>query len=260
MSLVEREAGDGIRAIRRALDIVGLLSEDRPLLTAKAAIEATGLPRTTVLRQLETLERAGLLNATPRGYTAGASLLQWAKLAADTWALPTAARESMARVAHATGETVSVFVRQGITRVCIASEEGTQALRHIVAVGTARPMWAGAPSRVLLEGVDDVLLARIAAESAEGLDRLELLRGWRAEAADAGFAAAHGEREQGLSAVAVPVRDRRGIVVAAVAVAGPTTRFAADRVLELRDELLPVAEELRSAPFVNLVGSKSGAS
>jgi DNA-binding IclR family transcriptional regulator len=50
---------------------------------------------------------------------------------------------------------------------------------------------------------------------------------------DLGYAQALGEVEVGLNAVAAPVRDSSGQVVAAVSISGPAYRVTADRIAEL---------------------------
>ena len=44
----------GVRSVRRALDILNLLGEDRPVVTLREIIDATGLAKTTVLRLVQT--------------------------------------------------------------------------------------------------------------------------------------------------------------------------------------------------------------
>ena len=48
-----------------------------------------------------------------------------------------------------------------------------------------------------------------------------------------GFAVAADELDVGLTAVAAPVRDAHGDVVASVSVSGPSFRFAEDRITEV---------------------------
>jgi DNA-binding IclR family transcriptional regulator len=48
-----------------------------------------------------------------------------------------------------------------------------------------------------------------------------------------GYAAALGEIEEGLNAVAAPIRDAAGVVVAALSVSGPAYRVMPERVPEL---------------------------
>jgi DNA-binding IclR family transcriptional regulator len=242
--------GGGVRSARRALEILSLLHESRPVLTTKTVVEETGLPRTTVLRLLETLEESGLLWATGNNrYVAGPSLLRWNRLASRAWQLPANTRELMAEVARETGETVSIYVRYDMHRVCIASAEGTPAHRHVAKVGSEQPLWAGAPAKVLLVDAPDHILARVAAKSPRGPEHLATLERWRTEAAADGFSVSHGEREDGLSVVAVPIRSRTGRVLATVSLAGPTPRFSEERVLGFRDALGRIAAHMQDTGF-----------
>ena len=68
----------GVRSVQRALDILSLLTEDRPTVSIRDVVEATGLAKTTVIRLVSTLEQSGLLWATTGGYMAGPGLWRWA--------------------------------------------------------------------------------------------------------------------------------------------------------------------------------------
>jgi len=246
------EGSGGVRSARRALEIVSLLSESSPSLTTKEAVDQTGLPRTTVLRLLDTLEGAGLLWATENNrYIAGPSLLRWGAMANNAWQIPITTRQAMRDLADKSGETVSIYVRHDIHRVCIAAEQGTQALRHVARVGSEQPLWAGAPARVLLSGASSSLLRRVAAR-AKGLDGgAETLAQWRDEAEDLGYALTHGEREDGLSVIAVPVRNHAHAVIASISLAGPTTRFVDERISDYHKGLAAVAAQLEEDGFAN---------
>ena len=52
------EESDGVRSIRRALDILSLLTNDTPSISVRDIVAATGLPKTTVLRLVQTLEHS----------------------------------------------------------------------------------------------------------------------------------------------------------------------------------------------------------
>ncbi|XVQ89431.1 IclR family transcriptional regulator [Microbispora siamensis] len=242
------EAG-GVRSVQRAFEILSLLTEDRPAITIREVVEATGLAKTTTIRLLQTLEQMGLLWATPKGYTAGPALWRWAHLAKRAWELPPETQAMMRQLALRQGETVNLYVARGIFRVCVAQQEGTQALRHVVRIGDELPMWAGASSKVLLRDAKPELLERIAATSPHGAAHLATLREWIAEATRAGYATSHGERDTGLSAVAVPVVAASGSVVAALTLSGPTQRFTEDRVREFAKELADVARRMSERGF-----------
>ncbi len=226
-----QDGAGGVRSVQRALDILNLLDENHAELSIRQIVEATQLPKTTVLRLLNTLESYRMLSVTDEGrYSAGASLLRWSRLAEQRWRIPEDGHEVLRDLAREHHETVHVYVRQGLDRVCIAQAEGTRTLRHVVQVGDALPLWAGGVAKVLLMDAPDDLMIRVARRSPFGEPHLATLRTWVAEANRDGYASSHGEREEGLSAVAVPIRDKQGDVGAALSFGGPTSRFTDERV------------------------------
>ncbi|WP_239149026.1 IclR family transcriptional regulator [Streptomyces sp. SID12501] len=242
----------GMRTVQRAIDVLGLFDEVRPALSLREIVRDSGLPKTTVLRLLQTLRLNGLLWVDEHGrYLAGPALLRWSRLAEQAWRLPPAARALLRDLAAEHKETVHLYVRRDIHRVCIAQEEGPQALRQVVRVGDELPLWAGGVAKALLLDASDGLLLRVAEASPQGAGHLTTLRTWIEEARDHGYAVSHGEREEGLSAVAVPVRGRSGAVLAALSFGGPSTRFTPERVTRFAAALRGAAGELARAglPF-----------
>jgi len=231
----------GVRSVQRALEILNLLSEERPQITIRDMVENTSLAKTTAIRLAQTLVHSGLLWATDTGYMAGPGLWRWAHLARHAWELPPELRQMMTEMAREHQETVNLYIRRDIHRLCIAQAESPRALRHVVNVGDEFPMWAGASAKVLLAGADEHALARIAAGAPRGRVDLDELRTSVQRAREDGFAVSHGERESGVSAVAAPVLDSSGGVVAALSMSGATPRFDDDSVRELVDALRTAA-------------------
>jgi len=245
----------GVRSVQRALDILTLLTAERPIVTIREFVEATGLAKTTVIRLVSTLEQAGLLWATTGGYMAGPGLWRWAHLARSSWELPPETKRMMRDLAAKDRETVNVYVARDIVRVCIAQQESPQPLRHVVHVGDELPMWAGASAKVLLRNAPPALLGRIARLSPWGEGHAGRMQEWIDQAAVQGFAVSHGEREEGLSAVAVPLEGRSGSVVAALTLSGPTVRFTGDRVAEFTAALLAAATQMNERGFDHPLGA-----
>ncbi|GGN12295.1 DNA-binding IclR family transcriptional regulator [Actinoplanes campanulatus] len=245
----------GVRSVQRALGILGLLTDDRPIVSVRDIVEATGLAKTTVLRLVATLEHNGLLWATTNGYMAGPGLWRWAHLARKSWELPPETRTGMRELAARQRETVNLYVTRDIYRVCVAQQESPQPLRHVVRVGDELPMWAGASSKVLLRDASPALLDRIAKGSPHGPGHAAVMREWIDEATAAGYGESHGEREAGLSAVAAPVLGRSGGVVAALALSGPSLRFTPDRVAEFATDLTAMARQMSERGFDRPFGS-----
>jgi len=240
---------EGVRSIRRALDILSLLTDDKPVISIREIVEATALPKTTVLRLVHTLEHSGLLWGTTGGYTAGPGLWRWAHLARRSWQLPPDTQALMRELGAAHSETVNLYVQRDICRVCVAQQESPRPLRHVVQIGDELPLWAGASAKALLLDAPDSLLLRIARRSPSGESRVAVLREWIAQARRDGYAVSHGEREEGLSAVAAPVYGRSGSVVAALALSGPTVRFTDERVGVFAADLMKAAARMSDRGF-----------
>lgn len=239
----------GVRSVQRAVEIMSLLTDQHPAITIREIVEATGLPKTTVLRIVQTLDHNGLLSATPTGYMAGPGLWRWAHLAKTSWEAPAETRSLLRDLADRQKETVNIYVMHRLSRVCVVQEESPMPLRHVVKVGDELPLWAGASAKVLLQNAPDHLLEQVAAASPFGIEHARTLRDWTADAQDQGFAISHGEREVGLSAVAVPVTGRFDAVVAALSFSGPTSRFTDDRIDEFATELQSAAAKLAERGF-----------
>ncbi|NGN62695.1 IclR family transcriptional regulator [Streptomyces sp. A7024] len=238
-----------MRSVQRALDILALLTEERPVVSVRDITEATGLAKTTVIRLVQTLEQCGLLWGTGQGYLAGPGLWRWTHLARSSWELPPETRRLMRDLGARRRETVNLYMRRDVYRVCVAQQESPQPLRHVVHVGDELPLWSGASSKVLLKDAADALLARVARTSPYGDGHVKRLREWIEEAGHAGWAQSHGEREEGLSAVAVPVTGRSGAVVAALSLSGPSVRFGPDRVREFAEDLREVGGQISERGF-----------
>lgn len=238
-----------VRSVERAVEIMSLLTEDRPVVSIRDIVEATGLAKTTVIRLVQTLEHNGLLWSAPNGYLPGPGLWRWAHLARSSWELPPETRKHMRDLSARRRETVNLYMIRDVYRVCVAQQESPQPLRHVVHVGDELPLWAGAASKVLLRGASEALLKRIAVNSPYGEGHVNRLREWIDETEHRGWAVSHGEREAGLSAVAVPVHGRTGVIVAALSLSGPTVRFPDDVVEQFATDLREVATEISDRGF-----------
>lgn len=237
----------GVRAVSRALDVLQAFTPERTSLSIGELVTASGLPRTTVLRLVETLVAERMLQHVADGRVAvGTRLIRWGAFAAAAWTVPEATAARMAELAAETGETVSLYVRSGTTRVVVAQSPSPHSLRHVVQVGDELPLWKGAAGMVLLSSVaPEELGAEVAAltaavagsgagaasgagphvgSAAEVVDE-EALVARVEQARAAGWSLSHGVREPGNSGMAVPVPSRDGAQPVALALGGPTSRF-----------------------------------
>ncbi|GGL14086.1 IclR family transcriptional regulator [Nocardia jinanensis] len=239
-------ADGGVRSIARAVEVLELFDVEHPTRSLRELVESTGLPKTTVVRLLATLDSLGLV--ADRGdstYGLGAGFLRWVTLSQSLWEVSTEARRIMTQLVDTCGETVNIYIRQDLNRVSIAQVEGTTTVRSVVAIGVPYALATGAAAKILLTGAPDQVIRGLV-EARPDLE-LEPLHREIASIREAGYSVTHGERELGASAVAAPIHSSDGRVIAALSASGPTSRFTADRVGRYVDAVTAAATEISAA-------------
>jgi DNA-binding IclR family transcriptional regulator len=109
----------------------------------------------------------------------------------------------------------------------------------------------------LLIGATDGLLQRVAAASPHGVAHVQQLRLWADEAAGHGYATSHGERDIGLTAVAVPIRTQSGVTVASLSLSGPSARITEQDIEVFADDLRETAARIASQGFHHPLGPRT---
>jgi len=227
------------------MSILALLNEDSASISVQETVRATKLPKTTVLRLLQTLDESGLLWGTGGRYQPGPTLLRLSRIAEDAWTLPPKTNSLMKALAEESGETVHFYLRKYTKRVCIAQVQGPQGLRHVIRVGDELPLWGGASAKILLTAAPSDILREVAKLSPNGDFHIKTMEGWIAEANENGWASSHAEREEGVSAVAVPVTLPHTRELLALSVSGPSSRFTELKTANFIDILKSAAKEIQ---------------
>ncbi|GAA4475995.1 IclR family transcriptional regulator [Rhodococcus olei] len=197
----------------------------------------TGLPRATAHRLAVGLEVHRLLTRDTDGlWRPGPGLAELAPTANDN--LLEAAALVLPRLREITGESVQLYRREGLHRVCVAAMEPPTGLRDTVLVGARLPMTAGSGAKVLVAWADPQVQRAVLPDAlfSERVLVEVRKRGWAQSAA---------EREPGVASVAAPVRDRSGTVVAAISVSGPIDRMGRRPGARWAADLLAAAEALQ---------------
>ena len=198
----------------------------------------TGLPRATAHRLAVGLEVHRLLRRDADGrWSPGPALRELGEGALDP--LLDAAAMVLPRLREVTGESVQLYRREGLVRVCVAAAEPPSGLRDTVPVGARLPMTAGSGAKVLAAWADPAIQRAVLGEAVFGERTLLEVRrrGWAQSVA---------ERESGVASVSAPVRDGAGAVVAAVSVSGPIERIGRRPGIRWAADLLAAAEALHN--------------
>jgi IclR family transcriptional regulator, KDG regulon repressor len=238
-------------SLRRGLEILLVLGSEAPPLgglgvTRIAAI--TGFEKSQVSRALAALADNGFVERAPggRGYRLGWACFALAARAGEPRLLEEAAPVLAALMAEVS-ETAHLSVLRGNQVLTLLSESPPHAIAARGWVGRTVPAYCSSAGRALLIDHDRAALVELlGAEpfAPAGLDELE--RRIR-RARQVGYATAIEESEPGLVAVAAPIRDPSGRVVAAINVSAP--KFRLGRRLADTGLLVRAAAERLSGAF-----------
>lgn len=224
----------GIGVLDKAVAVLQAVAEEPCGLAELCA--RTGLPRATAHRLAVGLEAHRLLRRAPDGrWRPGTALAELAGGVTDP--LLDAASSILPKLRDITGESVQLYRRDGVQRICVSTAEPPSGLRDTVPVGARLPMTAGSGAKVLAAWADPQTQRTILAEAVYGERTLLEVRrrGWAQSVA---------EREPGVASVSAPVRDSTGAVVAAVSVSGPIERIGRKPGVRWAADLLAAADAL----------------
>ncbi|KBH79074.1 transcriptional regulator [Mycobacterium tuberculosis variant africanum MAL020173] len=224
----------GIGVLDKAVGVLHAVAES-PCGLAELC-DRTDLPRATTYRLAAALEVHRLLGRGQDGHwRLGPAITELATHVDDPLLVACAA--VLPQLRDATGESVQVYRREGTSRVCVAALEPAAGLRDTVPVGARLPMTAGSGAKVLLAHTDAATQAAVLPKAVFSARAL-------AEVCRRGWAQSVAEREPGVASVSAPVRDGRGVVIAAISVSGPIDRMGRRPGVRWAADLLSAADAL----------------
>jgi IclR family KDG regulon transcriptional repressor len=216
-----------------ALRVVEHLSKTREAVGLRELSRDLGLAVASTHRILQALCRERLVvQVGDRGlYASGARLAEIASNLLHANDLVPLALPLLRDAAARSKESALIMVCDGHESVCRASIESEQFLRVVFPVGWRGPLYRGATGRVLLAYQPAEVISAVieggqqASAPLELADPAELLRSL-AKIRRTGYCVSHGERHEHWSSVAAPIRGPDRLVIATVAIYGPSARFS----------------------------------
>jgi DNA-binding IclR family transcriptional regulator len=248
-SLPGAATGAAVQSVDRALDILEVLARTGESGVTEIALEL-GVHKSTASRLVATLEGHRLVEqAGDRGrYRLGMGILRLAGATTARLDLVQEARPIARQLAADTGETVNIAVLAESSALYLDQVAGSSALQPHNWVGQHIPLHATSNGKVLLGGLDDAaleaVLGRLATYTPHTITRRAQLREELARVREQGYAVAVDELEVGLTAVAAPIRNAHGDVVASMSVSGPSFRLPEDRLAEVVGAVVQAAAEV----------------
>lgn len=236
-------AKEGMAGLAKGLAIIEAFGASTARMTLSDAAHLADLSRPAARRCLLTLVDLGYLahdgkffTPLPRMLRLGSAYLSTSSLTQIAQPLLTSARDELQ-------ESVSLAVLDEGYSVFIARAEAVRIVSTGVKLGGRLPAYCSATGRVLLSGLSQEQIRRhldatpMKHLTTRTLATTEIVLRAIALAAQNGYAISNEELEIGMSAMAVPVRNRSGAIEAAVSVSVFSGRVSVET---LEEKFLPV--------------------
>lgn len=248
MSNERGEGAGGVQSVDRAVSVLEILAQRGEAGVSEVAVDI-GVHKSTAFRLLAALEERELVEQTQeRGkYRLGFGILRLASAVPGQLDVTHQGRAICGQLAAQLGETVNIAVRRSHFVVNIDQARGPSAVAAHNWVGELTPLHATSSGKILLAYMTPEERRKVLASS--GLARLTAhtitsqreLGAQVDAAARAGYASSIEELEDGLNAIAAPVRDDTGGVIAALSVSGPVYRFTEERMRDVTPDVVAAA-------------------
>ncbi|CAN5614111.1 IclR family transcriptional regulator [soil metagenome] len=246
-------------AIEKALAIAETLAGERQPVALARLAEITGLPKQTVHRALQQLEEAKAVQRSHRsdGYILGQRMrmLAFSTIRSAAGTLPV--RAVLETLANEVGESANLGVLSGRKVRYIERVEYAWPLRFTISPDDELPAHAVAIGKLLLANLPEPERSRLlaAARFERCTERTITDPAALARELDRIVRDGHSRNDQeyhsGLVGVGVPVLDRRGDVIAGLAIHGVIPRTSLDRLAEhlprMRKAAAAIADLLEAA-------------
>jgi len=245
-----------VEALARGLCVLSQFDQSSVELSLTEIAAATGLSKSTAFRLVRTLEEAGYLsrNAESQRYRPGLKVLELGFTVLSNLGIRDVARPILEQLSRETGETVSLSLLDGLDVVYIDRVRNRSIVGVVLGLGSRIPAHCASMGKAMLAYLPaDELTARLeraplvpctghsVADSAELARELERVR-------RRGYAVNDEELEIGLRAVAAPIRDHHGQVVAAANATGSVRTISSARLInELAPQVRSAADRISRA-------------
>jgi DNA-binding IclR family transcriptional regulator len=210
--------------VERAVDLLTRVAEAPGEATVASLASDAGLPTSTTYRLLGALGRHGLVQRDAGTVSLGTRVVALGRAAEARLReqLVAPAAPVMEGLARRWGETAILTAPCGLEAIVLHVVEAEHPVRLTYAAFGRAPMHLGASGKVLAAYLDADDRRRLLAAAGDSA-----LAGALDEVRARGSVTTSGELDPGVTAVAAPVLDARGRVLAGLSLGGPSDRLAA---------------------------------
>lgn len=249
--------------LAKGLEVLRALGRESRGLTLSEVAAIANLPAATARRCLLTLEELGYVTRAGRAFFLRPKVLELGAAYLEAMSIETLTQTHLEELARQTGDSAALSVLDGVDIVYVARASVRTLLRLEAHVGSRFPAYPTSMGRVLLAGLSPAGLrqyfagAKLAALTERTLTDRGQLTQRIAACGRAGYAAVEDELAYGVVAVAVPVFDAAGRVVAALNSSSHSKKITRAELVRQRLGVLQaiggqISSELRRLPALSL--------
>lgn len=227
-----KKPSTAIQTVQRIAQILHCFSESEPDLGVMQISRRTGLHKSTTSRLLAALHQEGFVEKDPETgkYRLGLTLVDLAGVVLDRQNLRQAAQDQIHALSEFTQETINISILDGDECVNIETVRSPKSIRYAGRLGRRTPLHCTSTGKIQLtymkpEARRRYLSRQLEAYTQKTITDPNTLRVEMAQICEQGYAVALEEFEEGLAAIAAPIWDHRGEVIAALSISGPTYRM-----------------------------------
>ena len=216
-----------VASLERALTIVGCFTANDRGVTLADIAARTGFYKSTILRLCASLEKFGYVVRLADGrFVLGGAVFRLGQIYQRSFDLADYVVPALERLTARTGQSSSLWIKEGGFRVCLFRAEASKGVRNLSAqVGERWPLDRGGSAST-------ILLAFSGTEA-----RLERVR-------RAGIAVSLGEFVPELAAISAPVFFAGGEIAGALSLGGFRSSFNGPAAAKLKPHVLAAAREI----------------
>ncbi|TXI89287.1 MULTISPECIES: IclR family transcriptional regulator domain-containing protein [unclassified Cupriavidus] len=238
-----------VDSFARGLAVIEAFGDDRAELTLSEVAEAAQVSRAAARRLLLTLCHLGYATQSGRVFRLTPKVMRLGYSYLSGLTVAEIVEPYVVAVAEKTGESCSVCVLDDVDVVYVARASTRRVMSLNLSVGTRLPAWATAHGRILLGALDDATLAdrlrrsdirKFTPHSTTDVAKLTRLI---VQTRTQGYCFVNQELESSLVALAMPLRNRAGEVVAAINLAGHSQRLTEDKMMQTFLPILAAAAD-----------------
>jgi DNA-binding IclR family transcriptional regulator len=221
-----------VESAERALQLLKVFATPGEHLTLAVLAQRSALHKSTILRLAASLDYMGFLRRNPDGrFFLGPEVQRLGLLSLSQTPRPLEdiVRPALQRLVAATRETASFYVLDGAQRICLFRENSWRLRRDVLEAGARQRLDGGASAQILKAFISEPVQPRSRAIQEQG------------------WAMSQGGRDPDLVAIAVPIRDARNRVFAAMGVSSSRDRLTPAQLERARRLLLREAALLHAA-------------